>query len=107
MAFDLGGSRRPTSVMAVAYPLGWGNELSGRRRGGFLVPSEGRSALATEDLRVRRENERTKIPAELPVGEYVVELFVRVPGGNDASYYFRVAVEGDAGKLTDHGDPEY
>jgi hypothetical protein len=107
MVFDFGGSRRPTSVRAVAYPLGWGNELSGRRRGGFLVPSEGRSALATEDLGVRRENDRTKIPAELPVGEYVVELFVRVSGGNDASYYFRVAVEGKAGKLTDHGDPEY
>ncbi len=100
-----------TCADAAGIPVppeeGWGNELSGRRRGGFLVPSEGRSALATEDLGVRRENDRTEIPAELPVGEYVVELFVRVPGGNDASYYFRVAVEGDVGKLTDHGDPEY
>jgi hypothetical protein len=107
MVFDFGGSRRPTSVKAVAYPFGRGNELSGRSRGGFLVPSEGRSALATENLMVRREGERTDIPAELPVGEYVVELFVRVPGGNDASYYFRVAVEGNAGKLPRHGDPEY
>jgi hypothetical protein len=107
MVFDFGGSRRPTSVKAVAYPLGRGNELSGRRRGGFLVPSEGRSALATEDLKVRREGDRTEIPAELPVGEYVVELFVRVTRGNDATYYFRVAVEGNAGKLPDHGDPEY
>ena len=107
MVFDFGGSRRPTSVRAVAYPLGRGNELSGRRRGCFLVPGEGRSALATEGLKVRRKGDRTEIPAELPVGKYVVELFVRVSGGNDASYYFRVAVEGNASKPPDHGDPEY
>jgi hypothetical protein len=107
MVFDFGGSRRPTSVKAVAYPLGRGNELSGRRRGGFLVPGEGRSALATEDLGILRKGDRTEIPAELPTAEYVVGLFVRVPGGNDATYYFRVAVEGKAGKLPEHGDPEY
>ena len=107
MVFDFGGSRRPASVRAVAYPLGRGNELSGRRRGGFLVPREGRSALTTENLGVRRDDDRTEVPAELPVGEYIVELFVRVSGGNDASFYFRVAVEGNAGKLPHHGDPEY
>ena len=107
MVFDFGGSRRPTSVKAVAYPLGRGNELSGRRRGGFLVPSEGRSALTTEDLKVRRKGDRTEIPAELSPGEYVVELFVRVPGGNDATYYFRVAVEGHADEPPDSGAPEF
>ena len=107
MVFDFGGSRRPTLVKAVAYPLGRGNELSGRRRGGFLVPSKGRSALATENLGVRRGGDRTEIPAELPVGKYVVELFVRVPGGNDASYYFRVAVDGEAGKRSDSGGSGY
>lgn len=106
MIFDLGRSRRPTSVRAVAYPIGRGNELSGRRQGGFLVPREGRSVLATENLKVRRKDVQTQISAELPVGEYVVELFVRVSGG-DASYYFRAAVKGNAGKLLDTGDPEY
>ncbi len=107
MIFDFGGSRRPTSVRAVAYPLGRGNELSGSRQGGFLVPSEGRLALATENLKVRRKGVRTEIPSELPVGKYVVELFVRVSGGNDASYYFRIAVEGHASKLRDIADPEH
>lgn len=34
------------------------------------------------------------IPADLPVGEHVVSVFVTVPEG-DASYYFRVAVRDD------------
>ena len=107
MIFDFGGSRRPTSVKAVAYPLGRGNELSGSRQGGFLVPSEGRSALATENLKVRREGDRTELPAELPVGKYIIELFVRASGKNDASYYFRIVVEGNAAKLPHHDAPEY
>ena len=32
------------------------------------------------------------IPAKLPPGEYVLEVFVKVQQG-DASYYFRILVE--------------
>ena len=68
-----------------------------------MSPKGERSALTAENLRVRREGDRTDIPAELGPGEYVVEVSVRVPEG-DASYYFRVAVKGKAGRLPDSGD---
>jgi hypothetical protein len=51
--------------------------------------------MAKVQLRIHREGDRVAIPAELRSGEYVVEVLVRVAEG-DASYYFRVAVEGDA-----------
>ena len=61
----------------------------------FMRPKGGRSVLEPEDLGVRREGDRTAIPAELSSAEYVVEVLVRAPGG-DAAYYFRVTLEGDA-----------
>jgi hypothetical protein len=69
-----------------------------------MRPKGGGSALATEDLKARREGDRTDIPAELSPGEYAVEVCVRVPEG-DASYYFRVAVGGKADKLAGSSDP--
>jgi hypothetical protein len=63
-------------------------------------------AEATEDLRVRREGDRTAIPAELNSGEYVVEVLLRVPEG-DATYYFRVAVEGEGKRPVSSGSTEY
>ena len=71
--------------------------MAARLEGTRLMRSkEGRSVLATEDRRVRREGDRTAIPAELRSEEHVVEVLVRVPGG-DASYYFRVVVAAPIG----------
>jgi hypothetical protein len=99
MVFDFGGSRRLASIGAVAYPLGRGNEVRKHHSLRFLEPGEGRRLLATEDLKILREGDRAEIPAELPKGEYVVQVHIRLPGGEgDAVYYFRVAMEGDAGE---------
>jgi hypothetical protein len=95
--FDYGGQGSLDSVEARAYPLGQEKRLLPGPDGTHLMRPKGeRSMLATEDLRARREEgDRVAIPAELSSGEYVVEVLVRVAEG-DASYYFRVAVEGDA-----------
>lgn len=93
LVFDYGG-RRLASVEARAYRLDREKgSLPGPDGGAFLVPSEGRSGLETEDLRVSRLGlgDRVQFPVELPEGEYVVEVSVRVPEG-DAAYYFRVVV---------------
>lgn len=44
------------------------------------------------DLRVRRSGTRARIVADLPPGEYVLDAFARMPGG-DASYGFHLVVE--------------
>jgi hypothetical protein len=93
MVFEFGGSRRLRSMRAVAYPLDRGNEVRSPHGPRFLEPSKGRSMLATKALKVRREGGTGDIPAELPEGEYVVEVFIRLLGGGSASYYFRVVVE--------------
>ncbi len=95
--FNYGGEGSPDSVEVRAYPLEqkkrWLRGAEGTR---LMRPKGGRSVLAAEDLRVvRREGDRTAIPAELNSGEYVVEVLVRAPRG-DASYYFRITLEGDA-----------
>ena len=99
LMFDYGGRRRPDSVEAGAYPLEqeqrWLDGADGTR---LMRPRWGRSALAMQDLGVRREGDRTHIRAELSPGEYAIEVSVLVPKG-DASYYFRVAVGGKAGKI--------
>ena len=94
LMFDYGGEGWPDSVEARAYPLEQEKRwLPGPEGTSLMRPEEGRSVLATEDLRVRREmGDRTAIPAELSSGEYVVEVLVGVPEG-DASYYFRVNVQ--------------
>lgn len=76
MVFEYGGERPPDTVEAGAERLGPGGKPEGRPR-----PLETGGAGA-----------RVNIPADLPAGEHVVNVFVTVPEG-DASYYFRVAVE--------------
>jgi hypothetical protein len=91
LVFDYGG-RRPASVEVRAYPLDQEKgSLPSPDGGAFMVSSEGRSASETEDLRVSRLGDRVQFPVELPTGEYIVEVSVRVPEG-DAAYYFRVVV---------------
>jgi hypothetical protein len=89
MIFDYGGNGYPQSVGAGAWPV-----------------VQEKVSREAEHLQTRRSGDQTEIPAALPAGEYVVDVFVTVAEG-DASYSFRDAVEGEAGKRFDAGDPEY
>ncbi|MDQ4128014.1 MAG: hypothetical protein M3151_08730 [Actinomycetota bacterium] len=61
--------------------------------GTFLVPeNEGKAYEQRVRLQTRRSENRARIDAELPAGEYAVEAFARFPGG-DAFYGFHVVVE--------------
>ena len=89
MVFDYGGERPPDSVRAGAEPLGPGGK-----------PADSRSS----PLEVDGMSDRVTIPAELPAGDYVVDVSVTVPQG-DASYYFRVVVGRDEVALPETGGP--
>lgn len=80
MVFEYGGERPPDQVEAGAEPLGPRGKPDGRLR----------------PLETGRSGVQVNIPADLPAGEHLVNVFVTVPEG-DASYYFRVAVEGETG----------
>jgi hypothetical protein len=73
--FDYGGEARPDGVEAGVYPM-----------------IRGKVASEAEPLRIRREGDQTKLFADLPAGEYVINVFLYVPEG-DVSYYFRVVTE--------------
>jgi hypothetical protein len=75
LGFDYGGEQQVNSVEAGAYPL-----------------IRGETGEAIEQLEIRRSGDGVRIPAELPAGSYVIDVFVYVPEG-DASYYFRALVE--------------
>jgi hypothetical protein len=75
LRFDYGGEREPNSVEAGVHPL-----------------IRGETGEAIEQLKIRRSGDGVRIPAELPAGGYVIDVFVYVPKG-DASYYFRALVE--------------
>ena len=89
MVFDYGGEGPPGAVRAGAEPLGPGGEPAGPSR----------------RLNIGGSGGRVPILAELPAGDYVVDVFVRVPEG-DASYYFRVIVERDGAALPATRGPE-
>jgi hypothetical protein len=74
MVFHYGGQRSPKTMEATASPLG-------KKEGGS------RRSLKAQGSRVKRI-----IPAELPPGEYVVEVLVKEQQG-DVPYYFRVTVQ--------------
>ena len=78
MVFRYGGKSPPKTVEAGAYSL---NKL---KKAGVVRPDR---ALEAQGSGVQRI-----IPAELPPGEYVLDVFVKVQQG-DASYYFRIVVE--------------
>jgi hypothetical protein len=61
----------------------------GGREDEFLPPSWRKGA---EDLRVRRSGTRARIVADLLPGEYVLDVFARMPQG-DASYEFRLILK--------------
>jgi hypothetical protein len=78
MVFRYGGQNPPKTVEAGAYSL---DKL---KKAGVVRPER---SLKAHGMGVQRT-----IPAELPPGEYVLEVFVKVRQG-DASYYFRIMVE--------------
>ena len=78
MVFRYGGKSPPKTVEAGAYSL---DKL---KKAGVVRPDR---ALEAQGSGVQRT-----IPAELPPGEYILEVFVKVQQG-DASYYFRIMVE--------------
>jgi hypothetical protein len=81
MVFRYGGQSPPKTVEAGAYPLDKQGTSTAR-------PTINRSrSLKTLGSGVERT-----IPVELPQGEYVVDVFLRVHR-NDASYFFRIMVE--------------
>jgi len=73
IVFRYGGQRSPDTVKASAYML--------NKKGG-----SGRS------LKVQGSGIERTIRAELPPGEYYVDVFLTAPQG-DASYSFRIVVE--------------
>ena len=87
LMFDYGGEGPPSKVWAGHSPL-----------------VGGKVGTPTDPLPAHREGERTEIPAALPAGEYLIDVFVRIPEG-DATYYFRVVVEPHARTLPDSGGP--
>lgn len=90
MVFDYGGEVPPNAVRAGAEPLGPGGEPTGS---------------SPRPLETGGPGGRVTVPAELPAGDYVVDVSVTVPEG-DASYYFRVVVERDGAALPATGGPE-
>ncbi len=85
LLFEYGDTPPPSKVQAKAYAL-----------------VRGKAERAGEALRVTRVGAKTRIPAEVPRGQYVVELFVKVPRGS-VFYYFRIVV--DMGTLPTSGGP--
>ncbi len=79
MVFRYGGQDPPKAVEAAAYAL---NKL--QRKEATMRPDR--------TLEAKGSGVQRTIPAELPQGEYVLEVPVTAQQG-DASYYFRVKVE--------------
>jgi hypothetical protein len=90
----------PGSQMTFDY----GGEETAEAGAELLGPGDRSAESSSEPLEIRGSGGRLGIPADLPVGEHVVSVFVTVPEG-DASYYFRVAVRQGAGRLSESGGP--
>jgi hypothetical protein len=82
IVFRYGGHKSPKRVEAGAFPLG--------KEGGWVLNERGR--IIHHSLKAHGSGAERTIPAELPPGEYAVDVFVIEPQG-DASYYFHVVVE--------------
>jgi len=75
------------SLSVAAYKVGREGGGGGREDDIFLPPSKGGGA---RDPKVRRSGTRARTVADLPPGEYVLDIFARMPQG-DASYGFRLS----------------
>jgi hypothetical protein len=90
LTFEYGG-RKLGSLSVTADRIGRGNQLERLDGISVLVPNEGSKGYKTIQLHSSRSGNRARIVADLPAGEYVVAVFVRIPQG-DALYGFRVVV---------------
>jgi hypothetical protein len=81
MVFRYGGQSPPKKVGAEAYPLSKNGTST-------ASPDPNRS----RSLKAHGSGVERTFPAELPPGEYVVDVFITVRQG-DATYYFRIMVE--------------
>ena len=86
LSFAYGG-KALDSLSVTAFRAGREGR-GGGREDQFLPPSWRKG----EDLRVRRSGTRARIVADLPPGEYVLDVFARMPEG-DASYGFRLILK--------------
>ena len=78
------------SLSVAAYRAGRDGEGGGREADEFLPPYRGDGGA--KDLRVHRSGTKARIFADLPAGEYVLDVFARMPQG-DAFYGFRLILE--------------
>jgi hypothetical protein len=88
LSFAYGG-RALDSLSATAYRADREARGGPRQDDMFLPPARG---AGRKDLPVRRSGTRARIVADLPAGEYVLDVFARMPQG-DASYGFRLILE--------------
>src|SRR5918997_241765 len=86
LSFDYRG-KALDSLSVTAFRAG--REGRGGGREVEILPPSSRKG---DDLRVRRSGTRARIVADLPPGEYVLDVFARMPEG-DASYGFRLILE--------------
>ena len=77
------------SLGVAAYRADRESQGGPRQDDTFLLPSGGGAA---KHLPVRRFGTRARIVADLPAGEYVLDVFARMPQG-DAFYGFRLNLE--------------
>jgi hypothetical protein len=77
MVFRYGGQSPPKMGELAAYPLN-------KQKTGLMRPDR--------SLKAHGSGVQRTIPAELPPGEYVLEVLIKERQG-DASYYFRIMVE--------------
>lgn len=77
------------SLSVTAYKAGREGGGGSREDDAFVPPIRGGGK---KDLPVRRSGTRARIVADLPPGEYVLDVFARMPRG-DASYGFRLVLE--------------
>ena len=86
------GGKRLDSLSVSAGRIGREDRLRRMAGGTFLVPeNEGKAYEERVRLPTRRSENRARIDARLPAGEYAVEAFARFRGGT-AFYGFHVVV---------------
>ncbi len=89
VVFRYGGQSPPKTVEAGAYPL--------NKKGQLRIPPSHKKGqpghvISPHPLEAHGSGIERTVPAELPPGEYVLEVSVEEPQGG-ATYYFRVMVE--------------
>lgn len=89
--------RDPKLTGAAVYPLDQPSKTVPAPRGeGYLIPGGQNRKLQKRKLDLKRENGPAKIVADVPAGEYVLQVSARSPDGagswSSANYHFRIQV---------------